>query len=577
MTARTSRPEKTPRLGRFLFPLAKPLMVLGAVAMLAGWLAPNHYPPWTSFHEDAAGFAALYLFCLARALQPRPAPLGAWVALPIALLVLVAVQWQAGQILHGGDALLSALFLAGAALACWLGTCMHDERRPDPLSGLAALVVTAASLSTLVGLLQWLGREQTLGIFAVDRGPDMRVFANLGQPNLLANLCVTGIALIVWLRHQDLLRRWQFVALLAWLSLGLTLTESRSGLACALALGALWLWNGRAVAGLRTTVLAWWSGLAAGYLLLPRLNDWLLLASARGVRLQDDNSRFMLWRQALVAIQDAPWLGYGWRQTMLAMKAATLQVPGHLATDYAHNFALDLLIWVGVPLGLLLLLAVAWWLLRAWLRIAGARELFLLSALLPFVVHSVFEFPFAYSFFLFPAAWLAGALGASQAARRAAVPPRPRRDLRWLLAATSLGCAVLALAACIEYLHAEEDYRVMRFELRKVGQTPAGYEAPDLVLLTQLKALLEVGRLTPQAGMAPETIRRIGEVSARNGWATLDLTYAAALGLNGHPAEAERQLALIRTVYGKEAAEQAYAFFRAFQAEHPELRKVRVP
>jgi hypothetical protein len=235
-------------------------------------------------------------------------------------------------------------------------------------------------------------------------------------------------------------------------------------------------------------------------------------------------------------------------------------------------------VWVGLPLGLLLLGTLAWWLLRAWLRIADARQLFLLAALAPFLAHSFFEFPFAYSYFLFPAAWLAGNLGASQAAQRTAPLWRPpRRDLRPALFVLTAAFAALCLAVAVEYLLAEEDHRVMRFELRKVGRRPADHEAPDLVLLTQLRELVEVGRMQPAAGLPSATIERMGNVSARNGWATLDLTYAATLGLNGQPAEASRQLALLRSVYGRESAQQAYALFRAFQGEHPELQQVQVP
>lgn len=577
MNEGTASPLKTPRLGRFLFPLAQPLLGLGSVMLLAAWLAPNHYLPWTSFHGEAAAFAALCFFCLGRALQPRPAPLGAWVLLPLALIALVAGQWATGQVLYGGDALLSAMYLAGTVLAAWLGTATQDQRDPDPLTSLAGLTVAAAGLSTLLGVLQWLGMEQALGIFAAERGPDLRVYANLGQPNHLGTLCVMGIALAAWLWVQGRVHRWQFVALLAWLSLGLTLSESRSGLVSALAVGALWLWNGRRIGGLRNTVLAWWAGLAGGYLLLPRVNEWLLIARTRDVQLQDDNSRFTMWGQALTAIREAPWLGHGWRQSMLAMKQAAPQVPGHLATDYAHNFALDLLIWVGVPLGLALLAVAAWWLLRAWLRLAGERELFLFAPLLPFLVHSFFEFPFAYAYFLFPVAWLAGALGASQAARRAPAAPRRRRDLRLVLFGGGLAFGALGLAIAMEYVQAEEDYRVMRFELRRVGRTPDGYEAPDLVLLTQLKELLEVGRIEARPGLPPDTIRRMGNASERNGWATLDLTYAAALGLNGQPGEATRRLAQLPAVYGKQSAQQAFDLFRAEQARYPALKQVQLP
>ena len=59
MTDGSPSGEKTPRTGRFLLALA--FATLASLALAAAYLAPNHYPPWTSFHSEAAGFAALIL------------------------------------------------------------------------------------------------------------------------------------------------------------------------------------------------------------------------------------------------------------------------------------------------------------------------------------------------------------------------------------------------------------------------------------------------------------------------------------------------------------------------------------
>jgi O-antigen ligase len=565
---------KAPLAGRFLFAEA----VLGGLALSAlflGWLAPNHYLPWTSFHGEAAAFAALCLLAASATLRsawmrPDGVTIGALFVVGVILL-----QWALGQIAYAGDAALSALFVAGFAIAYALGRAQPAIEVPRRMTLLAGTVAAAACMSVFIGLLQWQHLEQRFGIFAADRGPDMRVYGNLAQPNHLATLCLMGVVFALWLRHHSVIRRWQFVLLAAWLSFGLTITESRSGLLGAGAVGVALLLRRRVLPGAQRFVTVWWAGLAAAYLLLPRLNDLLLLAPARTQSLGDDNSRIVMWRQALAAIGDAPWLGHGWRQTMYALKKASMAVPGSLVTDYAHNLVLDVLIWVGIPLGILMLALAAVWLLRRWRRIVDARELLLFAAIIPAVLHSQFEFPFAYAYFLFPVAWLLGALEASQANAQGMETVRP-----WpatMSTAVLLGFTSVCVLVALEYVEVEEDYRVMRFELRRVGQVPTGYSVPQIHVLTQLRDVLEMGRVEPKAGLSPEVLERLQKTSEHNGWATLDLNYALALAYNGQPEEASRRLAQLQNVYGRPSAQYSYAMFRAYQTAHPGLERVRVP
>jgi O-antigen ligase len=574
MLRSTSIVGNAPLTGRFLFAFVPMLSLLGWAGLVAAWLAPNHYPPWTSFHGEAVAFGALCCLLAARMCRAVPVRGDSTLSAMLLLVLLISVQLAIGQIAYSGDALVSALFVVGAGGAFWLGQQAEREDNDEALNWLSIAFAVGAGASVFIGLLQWLHMEQTLGIFAADRGPDMRVYANLGQPNHLATLCLMGIAGVLWLRSRARIRRWHFVLLVTWLSFGLLLTESRAGLLGAVAVGLLLVWGRRWLPGSPTLISAWWGTLALGHVLIPRISEFLFLAPARTQALGDDNQRFLMWRQAVSAIQDAPWLGHGWRQTMRALKEAANDVPGRLATDYAHNLALDVLVWVGIPIGMLLIGFAVFWVLRAWRRIADPKQLLLMTAALPVLVHSLFEFPFAYAYFLFPAAWLLGALAAAQ------TPLRRVRTASWGRPGIALLLCVFASVGVIvgyDYLEAEEDYRVMRFELRRVGQLPVGYEAPKLVVLNQLSELLQMGRVQAGPGMSRQTLERLRVASETNGWATLDLTYAVALGFNGQPEEASRRLMQLERVYGEQSAQQAYAMFRAYRAARPGLEKVRVP
>lgn len=574
MLANAPARAKAPHEGRFLLVLA--LAALGSIAFGVSWLAPNHYPPWTSFHGEAAAFAALFLFCLARTLSIEGVIGG---RAPIAfglLLVVVWAQWAAGQIAYGGDALVSGFYLVGCGLAWWLGANSVPNSRFDPVTLFASIVLTGAVLSIFIAVLQWLRIESLFGIFAADRGPEARAYGNLGQPNHLATLALVATVLAAALYDRGTIKGRHFIALVVWFSIGVTLTESRTATLGAVALGLLLVAKGKQVPriGKWRVVLGWWTLLLLLALLWPSLNEALYLQPARDAQLTRDHARQVIWLQCLEAIGQAPWLGYGWRQTMLAQKVGAQYVDGWLATDYAHNVALDLFLWVGLPLGLLMICVALWWYARVAFRTQGPTQLFLFATTVPLVVHSMFEFPFAYSYFLLPACWVGGRLSMLQSAT---CRPSPRFLARGSGLLVTLAFGLVGAGLTAEYLAVEEDYRVMRFELRRVGRTPEAYAPPDIKLLTQLDELLKLGRLKPMEKLSAEQVERLGIASANFGWATLHLNYIVALGLSGRPTEASQQLGLLRAVYGPASYTQATAAFRGLALQYPELATVRIP
>lgn len=578
MTKVSPSGDKTPRTGRFL--LALTFATLASLALAGAWLAPNHYPPWTSFHGEAAAFAALLLYSAARVAWPCPliADRGWW--LVAALIAIVAIQWGSGQIPYGGDAFVSSLYLAGWAVAWWLGSnSLRIETRSEPLFWLAWIVVVAAALTVAVAQLQWLRMENTLGIFAAERGPNMRPYSNFGQPNHMASLLMMATAFAFLLRATGKLGTVGCVALVAWFSWGLTLSESRSGLLSAFCIGALIVAKGRD-AGLPRArwVATWLAVLALLALAWPRVNEALYLQEPLGTLVVRDSGRQVIWKQCIAGIEKSPWIGYGFHQTMAGQKAGAASVDGSQASDYAHNVVLDAMLWVGVPLGLLLAGGATWWLLRVLLRTKGATEVLLFGSILPLLVHSMVEFPFAYSYFLFPGTWATALLARMQRDRIASAPARMAKHaarVRVTLAIVLLGIACTATAR--EYLLAEEDNRVMRFEMRRVGRTPADYAAPHLVILTQLGGMLQLGRVEPHENMSREELERLRVGSVQFGWANLQLVYAMSLAMNGEPRRAEREMRLLHASYGDVAYAQARELWARMQGQHPELAQVHMP
>jgi hypothetical protein len=163
---------------------------------------------------------------------------------------------------------------------------------------------------------------------------------------------------------------------------------------------------------------------------------------------------------------------------------------------------------------------------------------------------------------------LEGALGVKPAFKLGAIP-----------AAGVLFITTAAMAwSAVEYLSIEEDFRIVRFEALQVGTTPASYQRPKVVLLTQLDALLHGGRIAPRPGMGADEVELARKVALRFPWPATQSRYALSLALNGNPDEAVRQLKVIRALHGTKTYGRIVDNWRSMANEkYPQLRDLRVP
>ena len=555
---------------------------MGLIFFALSWLLPNHYPPWVNFHSEFLAFLGLggmlgaFLWRNATTIHvPR---------LVVALLALAAVPWlqhAAGLVFFAGDALVSSYYLVGLAAAITLGYSSKPPAGPavnvpgaSSLLPMAMVLLVAALLSALLGFLQWLSLTEVLTTAAMHIEPGERVMANLGQPNQLASLLLMGIVALVFVYEQRGIGRLGLFLGTTFMTWVIVLTGSRTAILSALAIVLFLLFKKRSGGSLLPAGFLgiWFAGFVLATLAMPSVNELLLLRDGRDVALTDSNGRVLIWQQTVAAIAEAPWLGYGWNQTPVAQATGALQYPGTLFFSNAHNLVLDLCTWVGLPLGIALSAACAYWLCTRMKWAHTTEAVYAMAMLLPVAVHSMLEFPFAYAYFLLAAGLLMGVVEAST------VVARPFN------LSVRAGWGVLALLAAIggyqsyEYILVEEDYRVARFENLRVGRTPEDYRAPDIRLNTQLKALLSVLRQPAVPAMTPQQMESLRQVSLRFGFRPLVFRYAVAMGLNGDPEGASRQMQVLRGMYGERYYLATKAEMeRLAVTQYPPLSAIRLP
>jgi len=320
------------------------------------------------------------------------------------LAVVPLAQLFGGVVFFGGDAALASLYLLGFAFVIIISSAL--PRRPLVLT-LAATVLAGAALSAFLALGQWLSVE-LIGWLAVSFPPGARPYANLAQPNLLASLLLMGVASTIYLRQQRLYTLFTAILIGFVLFAGIAATRSRMGLVVG-AVFLLFLWfRGRTTLPKsdRFVLLPLFAIMLLGvWLVWPSVSDLLqvrAVGSIERISQISSDARLDIWRLLLAAVLEKPLIGWGWGQVSVAQHAVAASFPYTPLTEYAHNLALDLLIWNGVIIGGALIALVFRWCFLQYTKLHTSEALFAGSVILILLSHALLEFPLSYAFFLVP-------------------------------------------------------------------------------------------------------------------------------------------------------------------------------
>ncbi len=543
----------------------------GLLFFTLSWLAHDHYRPWVNFHSELLAFVGLLWLLASVLLRSRGPVIMPQPAIWIAFAILVPwFQYATGISFFAGDALLSSLYLSGLLAAVFVGYSLSRTESTHltyGLTGLMHCLWIAALISAAIGLAQWLNVDSPLGMYVVQSDAGDRAMGNLGQPNQLATLLLMGMVAFAYVFERQVIGRLAFVLGIGFMTGVLILTQSRAGMVSVLIVTTYLMWKKRTVKShLSDKAVAWWGAcFLIGTLALPYLSEALLLSDVRSIRSAEPISqRWRMWQQVAYAVMQSPWLGYGWNQTPTAHAAGAIAFPGSIPYTYAHSFVMDMLAWNGLPLGLLLTGAIAYWFVTRIHVSTRLETVHAMACLLPFAGHSMVEYPFAYAYFLIGAGFMVGVVEAAQVPAKTIV-----LHARWAWGLLALWVPTSGYLA-YEYFLIEEDFRVVRFENLRLGKTSEAYEIPDVWMISHMAAMLKSRRLVIEPNMPKADLETLRKVSQRFADNVPHFRYALALALNGDPAGANHQLAIIRGIYGD-------AYYAACQGELRRLQKEKYP
>jgi len=550
----------------------------GLLAMCLAYLAPGHYLPWLSFQGEwlAAMGACLVALSLISSCRSNLSPILGWpwiALLAITVAIVPLVQWIAGKIDFASDAVLSALYMAGFAASIVVAANLIALRREAFLDGVFAVFAVAALVSTGLALHQWLQLGSSL--YITDIAPHSRPFANIAQPNQLATLLSLGA--ITFIREFENRRiGWVVAAIgVAFLGCGLLITQSRTGL---LIVGVIGVASaaGRRNCSLRLTGAAITAVIVAfflGVLAWDSINELLDSSALPQVTRTEPGPRLVIWASFIDAFKSAPWLGYGWEQSSHAHMAFALDHPIRVGIlTSSHNIILDLIIWCGTPIALLIVASFSAWYVMCLARAIDADAWALSVGIAVILTHAMLEYPLTYTYFLLPLGFLIGALDGLT---------RPGAGVRihWLWLVVPVALLWIA-TVCVgrEYLNVENSFRSLQLAAFDAAiDDVVKISEPDVSILDGLRDYHRFSTLEPTSGLSLSDLDWMRKVVRRFPDPKTQLRWAQVAGLNNLPHEAEEMLKLLCSMHRPPHCRSAQATWARYQLKYEQLRAIKWP
>lgn len=262
-----------------------------------------------------------------------------------------------------------------------------------------------------------------------------------------------------------------------------------------------------------------------------------------------------------------PWFGYGWLQTGWAQQV-TAETHPILRTymSYSHNLALDLIVWVGWPLAIILLgLLFVWFFENLSRRNRDDGNIYLYCAVLGVFIHGMLEYPLAYAYFLMPLGLIMGYLDGTRSAL-------VKCKLKWKqLAIFVFATCILYFAICVDYIKAVPLDVAVRLRSAQIGPRPVYNEQPaKFLVLNQLAAMYAMRTMQEDEYNQEENIALMAKVVQRYPYSPALFQYALASAMHGDRLVAEKQLKVLCGIYEETHCITIAKRWKVFQNKYPE-------
>lgn len=487
-----------------------PMLVLASTAYALSWLLPNHHIPWPDFYSDVLASGVLWFVAFAIIWRTQKKLCFEWsfaAGIVAICMLIISLQYVFGVVKTLGLAWISLLYLLGLLIAIVVGSAW-ERYHPGQCADFLFLTVLIGALGSFaIQLLQWTKADTGSFFWLFVPAPSRRFYANLGQPNQLATLQCLGVIACFWFSRHGLLKAPVAMFLSMCLALGIALTESRTTWVVIFCVAIILLLVNRKIKFEKKIIygmLGWVAFYVVCILLLPHIT--VLIGRSENIQelrgVSTSELRLEYWWKLLHIQMNMPWYGYGWMQTSFAQ---FVENPFDMVSDgtfrHAHNFFMDIMNYVGIYLGLLLIISFLLFITCVTLKIKKIDQLVVFLFLVPVGVHSLLEYPLHYAYFLLPVGLVLGVISSAV-------------NLRPVIASGALpvvACMIFSAAGILittyDYLKIENSFFSLRFEQQRLENTHINSEV-DVVALTHLGDMLWLSRVDPSVHHSESDIKR---------------------------------------------------------------------
>ncbi|EOV1144948.1 Wzy polymerase domain-containing protein [Acinetobacter baumannii] len=524
-------------------------LFLAAILLGFAWLSPFHYNPWVMFSSEMSTFAAGLSVLAVLFYQNIKIPRAQLLLLPFTLIPVV--QWAFGLVFDFSTALLSSLYLLGFWFMVLAGynLSLDQKKRDQIFSGLSLLIIITSLFTSLIAIFQWLNIESHL-IYTLHLIGN-RPYGNFGQPNNMATFLIIGLLGCLYLYEKHKVTLWLLLPSALIILFTIALSQSRTSWIVFPFLLIYWMVKQfgkqkrfRFVQGL-LWCLAFF--LIAG-LILPYITQFIEFSTNTEItetssfvaRAGSGHERIGMWIQILHAIAQQPWLGYGWSQTSVAVVDSIQYGTVHVWFNSAHNVLLDIIIWNGIPIGIVIIAYFACWFV--WLNQQAKETISIIAIMMvcTVLIHAMLEFPQRYAYFLLTCGFLLGIIQAQTPVLKGIVLNKQVLRLIW-------GISVILLVAIWRDYNVYVTNSNLLFKNKQPNAEILG--SNQIFILTQFEQRLKWIEMKPETTLSDADLAVWGNFVKNKATPYNLRKYAQLLAYNGKVEQAEQQIFILQHLY----------------------------
>lgn len=524
-------------------------LFLAAILLGFAWLSPFHYNPWVMFSSEISTFAAGLSVLAALFYHHVKIPRAQILLLPFTLIPIV--QWGCGLVFDLSTALLSTFYLLGFWFMILAGynLSLDQKKRDQIFSGFSLLIIITSLFTSLIAIFQWLNIESHL-IYTLHLIGN-RPYGNFGQPNNMATFLIIGLLGCLYLYEKHKVTLWLLLPSALIILFTIALSQSRTSWIVFPFLLIYWMVKQfgkqkrfRFVQGL-LWCLAFF--LIAG-LILPYITQFIEFSTNTEItetssfvaRAGSGHERIGMWIQILHAIAQQPWLGYGWSQTSVAVVDSIQYGTVLVWFNSAHNVLLDIIIWNGIPIGIVIIAYFACWFV--WLNQQAKETISIIAIMMvcTVLIHAMLEFPQRYAYFLLTCGFLLGIIQAQTPILKGIVLNKQVLRLIW-------GISLILLLAIWRDYNVYVTNSNLLFKNKQPNAEILG--SNQIFILTQFEQRLKWIEMKPKTTLSDADLAVWGNFVKNKATPYNLRKYAQLLAYNGKVEQAEQQIFILQHLY----------------------------